>query len=75
MDSSDPSNGPFYSSDHRLSSFDSHSIGLKISYFLKDNLLVDAGYDRYLTDGKDGLTDNRVYPDANVFTIGLQWEY
>jgi hypothetical protein len=36
---------------------------------------VDAGYDRYLTDGKDGLTDNRVYPDANVFTIGLQWEY
>ena len=75
MDSPDQSNGPFYSADHRLSSFDSHSIGLKISYFLKDDLLVDTGYDRYLTNGKDGLTDSRVYPDANVFTIGLQWEY
>ena len=75
MDSPDQSNGPFYSADHRLSSFDSHSIGLKISYFLKDDLLVDTGYDRYLTNGKDGLTDSRVYPDANVFTVGLQWEY
>jgi len=75
MDSPDQSNGPFYSADHRLSSFDSHSVGLKISYFLKDDLLVDTGYDRYLTNGRDSLTDKRVYPDANVFTIGLQWEY
>ena len=75
MDSPDASNGPYYSADHRLSSFDSHTVGLKISYFLKDDLYVDAGYDRYLVNGKDGLTDNRVYPNANVFTIGLQWEY
>jgi len=75
MDSPDASNGPYFSADHRLSSFDSHTVGLKISYFLKDDLYVDAGYDRYLVNGKDGLTDNRVYPNANVFTIGLQWEY
>ena len=75
MDSPDQSNGPFYSADYRLSSFDSHSLGLKISYSLKDDLLVDVGYDRYLTTGKDDITDNRIYPDANVFTIGFQWGY
>ena len=70
-----PTIGPFYSADYRLSSFDSQSLGLKISYSLKDDLLVDVGYDRYFTDGKDGLTDKRVYPNANIFTLGLQWEY
>jgi hypothetical protein len=75
MQAPNPTTGPFYSADYRLSSFDSHSLGLKISYFLKDDLLVDVGYDRYLTAGKDDITDNRVYPDANVFTIGFQWEY
>jgi hypothetical protein len=68
------SEGPFYSADHRLSSFDSHGLGLKLSFFMQDNLILDAGYDRYLTKGNDGVTDARVYPDANVFTIGLQWE-
>jgi hypothetical protein len=68
------SEGPFYSADHRLSSFDSHGLGLKLSFLMQDNLTLDAGYDRYLTKGNDGVTDARVYPDANVFTIGLQWE-
>ncbi len=68
------SEGPFYSADHRLSSFDSHGLGLKLSFLMEDNFILDAGYDRYLTKGNDGITDARVYPDANVFTIGLQWE-
>lgn len=75
LDSPNPSLGPFYSADHRLSSLESHSYGLKISYFLRDNLIADLGFDRYLTSGKDVFTDPRVYPDANVFTLGLQWEY
>jgi hypothetical protein len=54
---------------------ESHSYGLKISYFIKDGLIADLGFDRYLTSGKDVFTDPRVYPDANVFTLGLQWEY
>ena len=74
MLSPDSSEGPFYSADHRLSSFDSHGLGLKLSFLMEDNLTLDAGYDRYLTKGNDGVTDARVYPDANVFTIGLQWE-
>lgn len=75
MDSPNASLGPFYSADHRLSSFNSHTFGLKFSYFIKDNLFVDAGYDRYLTNGRDGKTDERVYPNANIFTIGLQLDY
>ena len=75
MRSPNSSEGPFYSADHRLSSFDSHALGIQFSYLIDDTLQVDIGYDRYLTDGRDGLTDDRVYPEANVFTIGLQWEY
>ena len=75
MHTPNSSTGPFYSADHRLSSFESHSYGLKISYFLKDNLIADLGFDRYLTSRKDVFTDPRVHPDANVFTLGLQWEY
>ena len=75
MDSPNASVGPYYSADYRLSSFDSHSIGLKGSYLISENLIVDAGYDRYLTGGRDNETENEVYPNANIFTIGLQWEY
>ena len=67
--------GPFYSADHRLSSFDSQTLGLKATCFLKDNIHLDLSYDRYLTKGRDGITDNRLYPDANIFTVGLQWEF
>jgi len=67
--------GPYYSADHRLSSFDSQTLSLKLSYFLKDDMIIDAGFDRYFTQGKDGITDQKVYPDANVFTLGFQWQY
>ena len=70
-----PSVGPFYSADHRLSAFDSHTLGLKASCFLNDRIHLDLSYDRYLTEGRDGITDNRLYPEANIFTVGLQWEY
>ena len=75
MTSPNPSVGPFYSADHRLSAFDSHTMGLKASCFLNDSIHLDLSYDRYLTEGRDGITDNRLYPEANIFTVGLQWEY
>ena len=48
-----------YSADHNVS-FDS-CLEHSISYLIDDTLQVDIGYDRYLTDGRDGLTDDRVY--------------
>lgn len=71
----DSSNGPFYSADHRLSSFSSQTFGFKVTHFVSEDLQIEAGYDRYLTDGKDKITDSRVYPNANIFTVGLQWAY
>jgi len=75
MISPNSATGPYYSADHRLSSFDSQTLSLQVSYFLTDDLTIDAGFDRYLTQGKDGITDQKVYPDANIFTLGFQWEY
>ena len=75
MDSPNRFNGPFYSADYRLSDFDSHTLGLKFTYLIMDDLKLDAGIDRYLTKGRDGMTNQKVYPEANVFTVGLQWEY
>ncbi len=75
MISPNPTTGPYYSADHRLSSFESQTVSLKLSYFLQDDMIIDAGFDRYFTQGKDGVTDQKVYPDANVFTLGFQWQY
>jgi hypothetical protein len=75
MISPNSATGPYYSADHRLSSFDSQTLSFKVSYFLTDDVTIDAGFDRYLTQGKDGITDQKVYPDANIFTLGFQWEY
>ena len=50
MDSPNRFNGPFYSADYRLSDFDSHTLGLKFTYLIVDDLKLDAGIDRYLTN-------------------------
>ena len=71
----DDTNGPFYSADYRLSAFDSHTFGLKISHLLSDAIIFDAGYDRYTIYGRDKFTEARVYPQADVFTLGLQWQF
>ena len=71
----DDTNGPFYSADYRLSAFDSHTFGLKISHLLSDAIIFDAGYDRYTIYGRDKFTEAKVYPQADVFTLGLQWQF
>ena len=69
------STDPHYSSDYRISELETMSYGIKLTYFTKHNLSLDFAYDRYLMDGKDGVTDQRLYPDADVFTIGIQSVY
>ncbi len=68
-------NDPHYSADYRLSKFHSNTLGLKLIYFLKPDLSFDISYDRYFVSGKDGITDQRVYPDAQVATLGMQWDF
>ena len=68
--------GPhYYSSDYRLSKLRATTFGLKFTYFAKDNLSFDLSLDRYEMKGMDNHTDQRVYPSANVITIGTQWHF
>ena len=68
-------NTPYYSADYRLSELRASTYGLKITYFHKSDLSFDLSLDRYLVNGRDGLTDQRVYPDARILTLGMQWEF
>ena len=68
-------NTPHYSADYRLSELRASTYGLKITYFHKSDLSFDLSLDRYLVNGRDGLTDQRVYPDARILTLGMQWEF
>ena len=67
--SSDPAG--FHSSDYRLSSFYSLDFGLQATAVINEHFHVNLGYHRYAMYGLDATTAD-MYPQANVFTIGLQ---
>lgn len=69
--------GPFttdpsglHSSDYRLSEFYSLDCGLKATVLLQEHVHLVGGYHRYEMHGLD-KTSAAMYPQANVFTIGL----
>jgi hypothetical protein len=61
----------FYSSDYRLSQFDSYTYGLTVSASVHEHVSVELGYKRYEMYGTDGVTAAAQYPKANVFGGGL----
>jgi len=67
--------GPHYSADYRLSDLRTLTYGIKFTYFPRQNLSIDLAFDRYNMRGRDGTTSQLMYPDANVLTLGLQWEH
>lgn len=62
----------FHSSDYRLSNFYSLDYGLQITVIANDHLHFNAGYHRYEMNGLDH-TSADMYPQANIFTIGIQF--
>ena len=60
-----------YSSDYRLSELYTLDYGMEATVFVCDHLHFIAGYHRYEMYGVDGVTAPAMYPQANVFTIGL----
>jgi hypothetical protein len=60
----------FHSSDYRLSEFYSLDYGLQATAIINDHVRVVAGYHRYEMNGLDN-TSAAMYPQANVFTVGL----
>lgn len=64
---------PHYSADYRLSAMETWMLGLKVVWEINDRVTVDATYERYLMNGKDGITPDSAYADADVFTVGVRW--
>ena len=64
--------GPFYSSDYRLSAFRSVNYSLKAIWTATDWLQLDASVENYRMRGRDGVTPQSAYARATIVTGGLK---
>ncbi|HTB84181.1 MAG TPA: DUF3570 domain-containing protein [Candidatus Sulfotelmatobacter sp.] len=62
----------YYSSDYRLSEFESFAGGVTLSWRCWKYVSLEASYMRYAMVGLDGMTSQSAYPSANVYTFGLR---
>lgn len=65
-----PTRGPFYSSDYRLSRLRTTTWGLKLTYRPRPWCALDAGWQYYAMQGRDGVTAGGAYPRAEITTLG-----
>lgn len=68
-------NGPFYSSDYRLSSLRTFTYGAKLVWNATDTLQFDAAFERYNMRGTDGVTPQSAYSRANMVTVGARFAW
>lgn len=61
-----------YSADYRLSELTATSWGLKLIWTPKSDLSIDVGFERYIMEGKDGVTADDAYPSANLLSLGIK---
>lgn len=67
--------GPFYSSDYRLSAFRSFTYGLKVVWNIREALQIDAAWERYEMRGTDGVTPQSAYIRARIITVGGRFSW
>jgi hypothetical protein len=67
--------GPFYSSDYRLSALRTFTYGLKAVCTVTDRLQLDAALERYDMRGRDGVTSQSAYPRATIVTGGVKFSW
>lgn len=67
--------GPFYSSDYRLSALRSLTAGVKLIWNVTPALQVDAAIERYQMRGTDGVTPQSAYARARILTGGVRWAW
>jgi hypothetical protein len=65
-------NGPAYSSDYRLSSFDALTYGLRATWKVRAHVQLELSFDRYAMHGLDGVTPQSAYPVANIVSAGAR---
>jgi hypothetical protein len=68
-------NGPFYSSDWRLSAMRTWNYGLKLIVNATDALQFDAAFERYEMRGRDGVTPQSAYCRADILTLGAKFSW
>lgn len=68
-------NGPFYSSDYRLSAMRTLTYGVKVVWTPIDALQFDAAYERYDMRGTDGVTPQSAYCQADIVTVGVKFAW
>ncbi len=61
---------PFYSADYRLAKMDTSSYGLKVIFKINETFSLDAAFERYEMEGRDGKTPQSAFPDADILTLG-----
>lgn len=64
--------GPFYSSDYRLSALRTYNYALEGIWTLADWLQIDASIENYRMRGRDGVTPQSAYSRATIKTAGLK---
>jgi len=67
--------GPFYSSDYRLSSLRSSNYGLKLIWSPSARLQLDVAVSQYDMRGRDGVTPQSAYFRAAIVTAGLKFTW
>ncbi len=66
-----PAHPTYFSSDYRLSQFNSFTYGVTASWRVHEHFSIEAGYKRYEMYGLDGITSASAYPKAHIFTVGF----
>jgi hypothetical protein len=67
--------GPFYSSDYRLSAMRTWTYGLKLIYRVNDAFELDAAREQYDMRGRDGVTPQSAYANASIITLGAKFSW
>jgi hypothetical protein len=65
----------YYSSDYRLSFLDTFTLGIEGTIHLGDHCDLRLGYQRYWMRGLDHQTLQSAYPDANIYTLELNYTF
>ncbi len=67
--------GPFYSSDFRLSAMQTSTYGLKLIWNVTDSLEFDLAREQYDMRGTDGVTPASAYCRAGIVTAGAKFSW
>jgi hypothetical protein len=67
--------GPFFSSDFRLSEMRTVTYGLKAIWNISDAFALDAKIEQYDMHGRDGVTPKSAYADARILAIGAKFTW